>query len=77
MKYICTVLFPLSSTHFPENENDQLMEPKQSLNDFSSGIKCWPLFHKMKINIISHSDGFIKCEEGNEVIVIETPPHIR
>ena len=46
-------------------------------NDFSASVKCWPLFHEMKMNIMSHSDGVINCSEGSETIVVETPAHIR
>ena len=69
--------FPFLSTHFPEEEKDQCLEATQSLADFSASVKCWPLFHKMKMNIISHSDGVINCPEGSETIVVETPAHIR
>ena len=71
------IKFPFLSTHFPEEEKDQCLETTQSLADFSASVKCWPLFHKMKMNIISHSDGVINCPEGSETIVVETPAHIR
>ena len=69
--------FQIFSTHFPEEEKDQCLETTQSLADFSASVKCWPLFHKMKMNIISHSDGVINSAEGSETIVVETPAHIR
>ena len=75
--YFCPDPDDFISTHFPEEEKDQCLETTQSLADFSASVKCWPLFHKMKMNIISHSDGVINCPEGSETIVVETPAHIR
>ena len=75
--YFCPSPHDFISTHFPFEESDQLLETPISFADFSSSIKVWPLFHKMQMTIVSHTEGFIRSDEGKVVIVIETPAHSR
>ena len=75
--YFCPTPHDFISTHFPFEESDQLLETPISFADFSSSVKVWPLFHKMQMTIVSHTDGFIRSDQGKVVIVIETPAHSR